>query len=126
MTQISILGCGWLGLPLAKVLVENYGLGIYIGLVVGKPLGIFALTFPFVTFNLCQLPADLNWKNIFGAGILAGIGFTMSIFITLLAFDDETIINNSKLVILLSSLTAGLLGFAMLKLTLPTTGSRDE
>ncbi len=119
-TAISIDG------NIAKVLVENYGLGIYIGLVVGKPLGIFALTFLFVTFNLCQLPADLNWKNIFGAGILAGIGFTMSIFITLLAFDDETIINNSKLVILLSSLTAGLLGFAMLKLTLPTTGSRDE
>lgn len=111
---------------IARSLTENYGLGIYMGLVIGKPLGIFVLTYLAVTFKLCQLPTDLNWKNIFGVGILAGIGFTMSIFITLLAFDDETIINNSKLVILLSSLTAGILGFAMLKLTLPIMESIEE
>jgi NhaA family Na+:H+ antiporter len=61
-------------------------------------------------------------EEYFGVGLLAGIGFTMSIFITLLAYDSETIINNSKLVILISSLTAGLLGFTTLRLTLkPTT-----
>jgi NhaA family Na+:H+ antiporter len=102
-------------------LTENYSLGISLGLIVGKPLGIFLLTFLAVTAGLCKLPADLNWKNIFGVGLLAGIGFTMSIFITLLAFDDETIINNSKLVILISSLIAGLLGFITLKLTLKPT-----
>lgn len=57
---------------------------------------------------------DLNWKSIFGGGLLGGIGFTMSIFVTLLAFDNETIINNSKLIILISSLIAGLLGFFVL------------
>lgn len=103
---------------ITQTLAENYSIGIALGLIVGKPLGIFALTFAAVSFGLCKLPADLTWKNIFAVGLLGGIGFTMSIFITLLAFDNETIINNSKLVILLSSLTAGLLGFFALKLTL--------
>ncbi|WP_243390598.1 Na+/H+ antiporter NhaA [Raineya orbicola] len=83
-------------------------------------MGIFLLTFLAVTLGLCKLPTDLNWKSILGVGLLAGIGFTMSIFVTLLAFDNETIINNSKLVILISSLTAGVLGFIMLKVTLKT------
>ncbi len=103
---------------LAQTLSENYSLGIALGLIVGKPLGIFILTYLAVSFNICKLPADINWKSILGLGLLAGIGFTMSIFITLLAFDNETIINNSKLVILISSLVAGVIGFIMLKLTL--------
>ncbi|MDR0793617.1 MAG: Na+/H+ antiporter NhaA, partial [Chitinophagaceae bacterium] len=57
-------------------------------------------------------------KNIFGAGILGGIGFTMSIFITLLAFDDINIISNTKLTILLSSFAAGIIGLITLKVTL--------
>lgn len=79
---------------------------------------IFLLTFLAVRFGICKLPGDLNWKSITGVGFLGGIGFTMSIFITLLAFDNETIINNAKFVILISSLTAGLIGFLSLKLTL--------
>ncbi|MEZ5037945.1 MAG: Na+/H+ antiporter NhaA [Chitinophagales bacterium] len=109
---------------ITQTLTENNSLGIALGLIVGKPLGIFLLTFLAVSFGLCKLPTDLNWKSIFGVGLLAGIGFTMSIFITLLAFDNETIINNSKLVILLSSLTAGLLGFIALRLTLKTTSNQ--
>ena len=103
---------------IAYTLTENNSLGIALGLIVGKPIGIFLMTFLAVTFGLCKLPTDLNWKSIFGVGLLAGIGFTMSIFVTLLAFENETIINNSKLVILMSSLTAGLLGFLTLKQTL--------
>ena len=88
---------------ISQTLTENNSLGIALGLIVGKPLGIFIFTFLAVTFGLCKLPTDLNWKSIFGVGLLAGIGFTMSIFVTLLAFDNETIINNSKLIILISS-----------------------
>lgn len=106
---------------IAQTLTENNGLGIAIGLIVGKPLGIFLLTFLAVNFGICKLPSDLSWKSIFGVGLLAGIGFTMSIFVTLLAFDNETIINNSKLVILISSLTAAILGFISLRLTLKTS-----
>jgi len=64
------------------------------------------------------LPNDLKWKNIIGAGLLGGIGFTMSIFITLLAFDDTEVINNSKIAILIASLIAGSIGFGVLQLTL--------
>ena len=95
-----------------------YSLGIMLGLLVGKPLGIFMFTYVAVSVKLCKLPEDLNWKSIVGVGILAGIGFTMSIFITLLAFEDATIINHAKIAILLSSLIAGLVGFLSLKFIL--------
>lgn len=106
---------------ISEILTENNSLGIALGLIIGKPIGIFTLTFLAVRFRWCKLPTDLNWKSILGVGLLAGIGFTMSIFITLLAFDDVTIINNSKLIILISSLTAGFLGFIILKMTLKNT-----
>lgn len=103
---------------IGTTLTQNYSLGIAVGLIVGKPLGIFVLTFVAVKMGLCKLPSDLNWKSILGVGFLAGIGFTMSIFIALLAFESETIINNAKFVILISSLIAGVLGFLFLKFSL--------
>jgi len=103
---------------IVTTLTQNYSLGIALGLIIGKPLGIFALTFIAVKIGICQLPTDLNWKSILGVGFLGGIGFTMSIFITLLAFDNETIINNAKFVILISSLVAGVLGYLSLKFIL--------
>lgn len=103
---------------IGRTLLENYSLGIGLGLIVGKPLGIFLCAYLAVQLGHCKLPTGLNWKLILGAGFLGGIGFTMSIFITLLAFNDESIINNAKLVILFSSLIAGFLGFTTLKLTL--------
>ena len=103
---------------MGEILTEHYSIGIALGLIVGKPLGIFALSFFAVKLGICELPSDLNWKSIIGVGFLGGIGFTMSIFVTLLAFDDTTIINNAKFIILLSSLLAGVIGFLSLKLTL--------
>jgi NhaA family Na+:H+ antiporter len=103
---------------ISEILTENYSLGIALGLIIGKPLGIFLITFIAVKFGLCKLPGDLNWKSVLGVGFLGGIGFTMSIFITLLAFDNETVINNAKFIILLSSLVVGVLGFVFLKATL--------
>ncbi|WP_296684408.1 Na+/H+ antiporter NhaA [Flavobacterium sp.] len=105
---------------ISSTLTQNYSLGILFGLIIGKPLGIFALTFIAVKIGICKLPSDLNWKSILGVGFLGGIGFTMSIFITLLAFESETIINNAKFTILLSSLVAGMLGFLFLKFALKT------
>lgn len=110
-----------LGGDIGTTLTQNYSLGIALGLIVGKPLGIFVLTFMAVKIGICKLPDELNWKTIFGVGFLGGIGFTMSIFITLLAFDSVTIINNTKFVILISSLIAGVLGFLFLKLALRET-----
>jgi len=96
----------------------NYSLGISSGLIIGKPLGIFLFTFIAVFLGFCKKPIELNWKNILGVGFLAGIGFTMSIFITLLAFESPTIIENAKFVILISSLFAGTIGFIVLSLGL--------
>jgi len=113
---------------IGQTLTQDYSIGIALGLIVGKPLGIFLFTFLAVTFGLCKLPDDMNWKSIVGVGFLGGIGFTMSIFITLLAFDNETIINNAKFVILISSFIAGLIGYLSLKLTLkqPTYDNAEE
>jgi len=105
---------------------EMSSLGIITGLVIGKPLGIWLFSFIGVGLGLCALPTDLKWKNILGAGFLGGIGFTMSIFITLLAFDNPLTINNSKISILIASLIAGTIGFVFLKLTLKTRVSEEE
>lgn len=93
-------------------------LGIIAGLAVGKPLGIFCFSLLGVALGLCKLPKELNWKHIVGTGFLAGIGFTMSIFITLLAFDDIELVNSSKIAIMGASLLSGFIGFFTLKLTL--------
>jgi NhaA family Na+:H+ antiporter len=90
--------------------------GILAGLVIGKPLGIALVTFIVVMLGLCQLPQDMNWKHVLGAGLLAGIGFTMSIFITNLAYvGNSEMITASKIAILFASLTAGTLGFLWLR-----------
>ncbi len=92
-------------------------IGILGGLIAGKPIGITLFSFIAVSVGICKLPLDLNWKHIIGAGLLGGIGFTMSIFITNLAFSGDALqINGSKTAILLASLTAGTVGFTWLKL----------
>lgn len=99
-------------------LLTTAGLGIYIGLVLGKPLGILLFSRIAVALNWCKIPEDVNWKIIAGAGILGGIGFTMSIFITTLAFSDGQHIVLSKMAILFASLTAAILGLGWLSWSL--------
>jgi len=115
------VGDGW-----QNALGQSNSLGIIAGLVIGKPLGIWLFSFIGVGLGLCVLPTDLKWKNIIGAGFLGGIGFTMSIFITLLAFDNDDLVKSSKIAILISSLIAGTIGFIFLKLTLKTKVKNDE
>ena len=106
-----IVGSGW-----TQELQSSNSLGVLAGLVIGKPLGITLLCFAAVAIGICRLPLDLRWTHIFGAGLLGGIGFTMSIFITNLAFTGQPeIINASKMAILLASLSAGILGFLWLQ-----------
>jgi NhaA family Na+:H+ antiporter len=99
---------------------QNYSLGIMAGLVIGKPLGILLFSLLGVSLGLCSLPSDLKWTNIIGVGFLGGIGFTMSIFIALLAFDIPEMINTSKIAIFMGSFVAGVIGLLILKLTLKT------
>ena len=107
-----VIGADWAG-----QLLSNNSLGIMIGLFAGKPIGITLFCVIAVTIGICRLPLDLAWRHILGAGMLGGIGFTMSIFITNLAFAGQAeVINAAKMAILCASLASGLLGFAWLKL----------
>ncbi len=108
-------------------LLSKNSLGIIAGLVIGKPLGILLFTWIAVKTKLSQLPGMLNWKHITGAGLLAGIGFTMSIFITLLAFQDKTLVINSKIAILCASLIAAIVGLLFIKnIKAPSTFAEDD
>ncbi len=99
-------------------LVQLGSIGIMAGLLLGKPMGIFCFTYLSARLGFCSLPEGLRWRNILGVGFLGGIGFTMSIFITMLAFADPVIVDTSKIAILVASLAAGFVGFVLLKITL--------
>jgi len=107
-TAIALTG-NWI-----EGLTTSNSLGIFSGLFVGKPLGIVLFSFLAIKIGLSQLPNEMSWKHIIGVGFLGGVGFTMSIFITLLAFGNPEIVQNSKIIILLSSLLAGIVGFLIL------------
>lgn len=97
-------------------LVAPMGLGISLGLLLGKPLGILIITFVCSKLGISSLPEGSSFRHIFGVGLLAGIGFTMSIFISILSFSDLLHINEAKLAILLTSLLAGTLGYLALSI----------
>jgi len=89
--------------------------GVLCGLVIGKCIGVFSFTWLMVRFRLASRPAGSNWKHIFGVSLLAGVGFTMSLFITELAFGEAKLITEAKYGILLASLISGVLGLLFLK-----------
>jgi len=101
-------------------LSEPLSIGIILGLFFGKPLGIWLFSFLSIRLRICKLPAEFRMKHVLGIGFLGGIGFTMSIFITLLAIQDAEHINFAKMAIIGGSLISGLTGFLWLKLTLKT------
>jgi NhaA family Na+:H+ antiporter len=100
-------------------MTSTLSLGVIAGLTIGKPIGILLFSFLSVWMGICKLPADINWKYILGAGMLGGIGFTMSIFITLLAFETTALIEISKIAILFGSMISAIVGLFFLKIVLP-------
>jgi Na+:H+ antiporter, NhaA family len=95
---------------------STISIGIIAGLSIGKPLGIFAFTYFSQKIGIASLPTDMCWSEIVGIGILSGIGFTMSIFISLLAFDDVQFVNTAKIAILIASTISGVLGYVYFRL----------
>lgn len=95
-------------------LLTTNSLGIIGGLIIGKPVGIFAFSYLSIKTKISQIPDGINFKQMAGAGILGGIGFTMSIFITLLAFEDSATIDDSKISIMIGSVLAGVVGYFVL------------
>ncbi len=96
-------------------LVSPLGLGIIFGLFFGKTIGVSLLSWFAVKIKLAKLPSGANWKHIIGVGMLAGIGFTMSIFISLLSFSNADHVLEAKFAILFASIIAGVSGFVYLK-----------
>lgn len=96
-------------------LVSPLGIGIVLGLFVGKTLGVTLFSWLAVRLKLGSLPSGSGWKHIIGLGMLAGIGFTMSIFISLLSFSDEMHVTEAKFAVLTASIISGLAGFIYLK-----------
>ena len=114
---LSNAGVSLSGLSFLEALLSKVSLGIIIGLFIGKQVGIFGFSFLAVKLKLASLPEGINWKNLYGAGILTGIGFTMSLFIAGLAFKNPALLDLSKIGVLTGSIISGVLGFLFLRLS---------
>ena len=97
----------------------SVGMAVALGLLLGKPIGIWLFSFAAVKLGLAALPSGVNWTTILATGLLAGIGFTVALFISALAFDNPLFTDGSKLGILCASTLAGVLGVTILSRTLP-------
>jgi NhaA family Na+:H+ antiporter len=107
-------------------LVQPLPLGVLLGLVVGKQLGVFAAIWAAVRSGLAPMPHGATWRHIYGAALLCGIGFTMSLFIGALAFPgDAARIDGARIGTLAGSLVAALAGWAVLRFAAPAPGARD-
>ena len=104
------------GANLAEILSSPVFLGVFLGLVVGKPAGILLFSLMVVKTRLAPLPAGVTWRHMIGAAVLGGVGFTMAIFVSNLAFSVEAYVAAAKLAILIASLCAGVIGFLLLYL----------
>jgi NhaA family Na+:H+ antiporter len=99
---------------LTALFSSNVGIGIALGLVIGKPLGITAFAFLSTRIGLASLPNATSWRQMIGVGFLGGIGFTMSLFITSLAFSESELVTSAKLSILIASVIASMVGSLIL------------
>ncbi len=108
-------GINLIGLDIGFILTQPVTVGIIAGLFIGKQAGITLFSYISVKLGLASLPSEVNWKHIYGAALLGGIGFTMSLFISNLAFTSLILLGMAKIGILLGSLTSGLTGVFYLK-----------
>ena len=104
-----VLSDGWL-----QQMTSTNSTGIILGLVIGKPLGILAFCWILLKTKLTSLPQNTVWRQLTGAAVLAGVGFTMSIFISNLAFTDSDRVQFSKIAVLIASFIATALGLSIL------------
>lgn len=105
------------GVVLPDDLAGALGTPVALGLLLGKPIGVLLASFIMVRFAGAELGTGVTWRHMIGAGLLAGIGFTMSLFVNELAFSDDTLRQEAKLGVLCASLLAGVLGYVWLMRT---------
>lgn len=113
---ISFTGIG------TEQLLHGVPLGIAVGLLIGKQVGVFGFCWLAIKLNLTQLPKDISWASLYGTAALCGIGFTMSLFIGSLAFEETTVnrLFDERLGILIGSFASGIIGYLVLKSSLPS------
>lgn len=104
------------GMTLAD-LAAPLPMGIALGLILGKQLGVFGITFAMVKLGLARMPSGANWAQIYGISCLAGIGFTMSLFIGSLSFTDQALMNEVRMGVLCGSILSGIMGYVALRLS---------
>jgi NhaA family Na+:H+ antiporter len=107
------------GDSIADAVESPISIGVALGLMLGKPIGIVLFSFIAVRMGVASLPADVNWKMLMGTGMIAGIGFTVSLFIGELAFDAQERIDEAKIGILAGSALIGIAGYLTLRLLSP-------
>ncbi|MDO6459944.1 Na+/H+ antiporter NhaA [Granulosicoccaceae sp. 1_MG-2023] len=117
-------GVSVIGMGMAQ-LVHPVTMGITAGLFIGKQVGVFAFCWLAIRYGWASLPRGINWINLYGGALLCGIGFTMSLFIGSLAFEQSTVnqVFDERLGIILGSLLSGVLGYVVLRLTLKAPAS---
>ena len=101
---------------LSTIILEPVSLGIIFGLFFGKPIGIFGVSYILVKLKIASLPVQVTKRHLYGASILGGIGFTMSIFVSSLSFADETVLATAKISIMIASIIAAVLGAIVFKI----------
>ena len=101
---------------LSTIILEPVSLGIIFGLFFGKPIGIFGVSYILVKFKIASLPVQVTKRHLYGASVLGGIGFTMSIFVSSLSFADETVLATAKISIMIASIIAAVLGAIVFKI----------
>ena len=102
---------------LSEAASSRVTLGVAAGLLLGNPLGVLGMTWLAVRLGIGQLPSGVGWRHVLGAGFLAGIGFTVAIFVSGIAFDDPAVVDQAKMGVFAASLVAGATGYAFLRLT---------
>ena len=117
------------GVVIEPSAVSLVTLSVALGLVIGKPLGIFLVSFAAIKAKICMLPTGVNWKILLGGGMLAGIGFTMSLFVAGLAFGDPahtTYLAGAKVGILTGSFASAIFGILFMKIVSKPTNTPEE
>lgn len=114
------------GSAIGSMLGDMVFWGIFLGLVLGKPIGIVSITWLAIKTKIAELPEGISWRHMLGAGALAGIGFTMALFIANLAFDDAATLETAKMAILAASLVSGITGWILLSSGEKGGGSLEE
>ena len=111
---IANAGISFTDLSLSDIFSTHVALGVTLGLLLGKPIGIIGATFLMVKMRWATLPSAITRRTLMGLGMLASIGFTMSMFISTLAFTDELLMTQAKLGIFLASILGGIGGYVLL------------